>query len=42
MEFPTDTDHISMPDTAEEIKQQSTDENNLLIENKLKKNKRDV
>ena len=42
MEFPTDTDHISMHNRAEEIKQQSIDENNLLIENKLKKNKRDV
>ena len=26
MEFPTDTDHISMPNTAEEMKQQSIDE----------------
>ena len=41
MEFPTDTDHISMHNRAEEIKQKSIDENNLLIENKLK-NERDV
>ena len=42
MEFPNDTDHISLPNTAEEIKQQSTDENKLFIETELKKNGRDV
>ena len=42
MEFPTDTDHTSLPNTAEQIKQQSIDENKLFIETKLKKNKRDV
>ena len=42
MGFPIDTDHISLPNTAEEIKQQSIDENKLFIETELKKNKRDV
>ena len=42
MEFPTDTDHTSLPNTAEQIKQQSIDENKLFIETKLKKNERDV
>ena len=42
MEFPTDTDHISLPNTAEEIKQQSIDETKLFIETELKKNERDV
>ena len=42
MKFPTDTDHISLPNTAEEIKQQSIDEIKLFTETKLKKNKRDV
>ena len=37
--FPTDTDHISFPNTAEEIKQQSIDENKLFIETELKKTK---
>ena len=39
MEFPTDTDHISLPNTAEEIKQQSIDENKLFIETELKRTK---
>ena len=30
-DFPTNTDHISLPNTAEEIKQQSIDENKLFI-----------
>ena len=38
MDFPTDTDHINLPKTAEEIKQQSIDENKLFIETELKKN----
>ena len=42
MKFPTDTDHISLPNTAEEIKQQRIDENKLFIEAELKKNERDV
>ena len=42
MKFPTDTDHISLRNTAEEIKQQSIDENELFIETELKKNERDV
>ena len=42
MEFPSDTDHISLPNTADEIKQQSIDENKLFIETEPKKNKRDV
>ena len=31
-----------MPNTAEEIKQQSIDENKLFIETELKKNERDI
>ena len=42
MEFPTDTDHISLPNTAEEIKQQSIDENKLFIETEQNKNEIDV
>ena len=42
MEFPTDTDHISLPNTAEEIKQQSINENKLFMETEVKKNERDV
>ena len=42
MEFPTDTDHMSLSNLAEEIKQQSIDENKLLIETELKNNERDV
>ena len=29
IEFPTDTDHVSLPNSAEEIKQQSINENKL-------------
>ena len=42
MEFPTDTDHICLPNTAEEIKEQSIDEKKLFIETELKKDERDV
>ena len=42
MEFATDIDHINLPNMAEEIKQQSIDENKLFIETELKKNERDV
>ena len=42
MEFPTDTDHMSLSNLAEEIKQQSIDENKLLIETELKNTERDV
>ena len=37
MKFPTDTDHISMPNTAEELKEQSIDEKKLFIETELKR-----
>ena len=39
IDFLTDTDHISLSNTAEEIKQQRIDENKLLIETELKKTK---
>ena len=42
MEFPTDIDHISLSNTAGEIKQQSINENKLFIETELKKNEREV
>ena len=42
IEFPTDTDHICLPNIAEEIKEQSIDENKLFIETELKKNERNV
>ena len=42
MEFPTDTDHICLPNTAEDIKKQSIDEKKLFIETELKKNERDA
>ena len=42
MEFRTDTAHISLPNTAEEIKPQSIDENKLFVETELKENERDV
>ena len=42
MEFPTDTSHIRLPNTVEEIKEQSVDGNKLFIETELKKNERDV
>ena len=41
MGFPAYTDHISISNTAGEIKQQSIDEKNLFIEIELKRNKRD-
>ena len=41
IDFPTDTDHMSLPNTAEEIKQQSIEENKLFIETELKKIERD-
>ena len=37
MKFPTDTDHVSMPNTAEELKEQSIDEKKLFIETELKR-----
>lgn len=40
IEFPTDTDHICLPNMAEEIKEQSIDENKLFMETEVKKNKR--
>ena len=42
MEFPTDTDHVSLPNIAQEIKQQSIDENKVFKDTDLKKNKRGV
>ena len=39
IDFLTDTDHISLSNTAEEIKQQRIDENKLFIETELKKTK---
>ena len=41
IDFPTDTNHISLPNTTDEIKQQSTEENKLFVETELKKNKGD-
>lgn len=41
-EFPTDNDHISLPNTTEEIKQLSIDDKKLFKEAELKKNGRDV
>ena len=41
IDFPTDTDYISLPNTADELKQQSINENKLFIETELKKNERD-
>ena len=40
MHFPTDADHINVPNTAEEIKQQSIHENKLFIETELKKKRK--
>ena len=37
MKFPTDTDYISMPNTAEELKEQSIDEKKLFTETELKR-----
>ena len=42
MEFATDIDHINLPNTAENIKQQSIGENKSFIETELKKSERDV
>ena len=39
--FPTETDHISLPNTAEKIKQQSVDEMDMNLKTLLK-NERDV
>ena len=37
MKFPTDTDHISMPNTADGLKEQSIDEKKLFTETELKR-----
>lgn len=42
MEFATDINHVNLPNMAEEIKEQSIDENKLFVETELKKNERDV
>ena len=42
MEFPIVNDHISLPNTADEIKQQSIDENKLFMKTEIKKKERDV
>ena len=39
IDFPTNTDHISLPNIAEKIKQQSINGNKLLVESELKRNK---
>ena len=39
IEFPIDSDHMSLPNTAEEIKQQSIDDR---TKKELKKNERDI
>ena len=39
IDFLTDADHISLPNTAEEIKQQSIDVNKLFMDTELKKTK---
>lgn len=39
MDFPTNTDHISLPNIAEKIKQQSINGNKLFVESELKRNK---
>ena len=41
IDFPTETDHISLPNTAEKIKQQSVDEMDMNLKTLLK-NERDV
>ena len=41
IDFPTNTDHISLPNIAEKIKQQSINGNKLFVETELKRNKRD-
>lgn len=40
IDFPTDTDHISLPNSAEEIKQQKIKEEKLLFKNRIKKTMR--
>lgn len=39
IDFPTNTDHISLPNIAEKIKQQSIKGNKLFVESELKRNK---
>lgn len=39
IDFPTNTDHISLPNIAEKIKQQSINGNKLFVESELKRNK---
>ena len=42
IEFPIDSDHMSLPNTTEEIKQQSIDDRNMFIETELKKDEGDT
>ena len=37
IDFPTDADHISLPDSAEEIKQQKFNEEKMFLKTELKK-----
>ena len=37
IDFPTDTDHISLPNSAEEIKQQKINEEEIFLKTELKK-----
>ena len=40
IDFPTDTDHISLPNSAEKIKQQKINEEEIFLKTELKKNER--
>ena len=42
IDFPTNTDHRTLPNTAEEIKQQKIEEEKMFLETQLKKNERDA
>ena len=42
IDFPTDTDHISLPNSAEKIKQQKINEEEIFLKTELKKNERDM
>ena len=37
IDFPTDTDHISLPNSAEKIKQQKINEEEIFLKTELKK-----
>ena len=42
IDFPTDTDHISLPNSAEKIKQQKINEEEIFLKTELKKHERDM